>query len=380
VRSFALFALGRYFAAKVNKLNSAKKAETIVARALDGAIVERDRGDQGWDIRVLPRGASAPIALEVKWVGEGWPGDVRRLVSQLPEPWPENLVLVARQFSSGALEWLSARDANWVDETGRARIVGPGSLVVIRDLDRQLDRAPRQFRWSPSARSLGELLLAHPRPRIQVSDLARESGWSPAQVTTVLAGFDRAGWTRKVGAQRGPGAWRILADPDGFLSAWSAAIEEEPRKRRLGHRATRDAMALLSEALAPALDKATQWALSGWAGAEASAPFMTAVPTLHIYVAVDQFAGPLSEAMETAGVREVEEGARVVFWAADQRVLALAEQDGGLPVVSRPRLYADLSALGGRGHDAAEHLKSELIDPLHERVRREAEGSVAKAP
>jgi hypothetical protein len=335
---------------------------------------------EAWDILVQPRGASAPIALEVKWVGEGWPGDVRRLVSQLPEPWPENLVLVARQFSPGALEWLSARDANWADETGRARIVGPGGLVVIRNLDRQFERTPPQFRWSPSTRSVGELLLAHPRPRIQVGELAREGGWSPARVTTVLAQFDRAGWTRKLGTQRGPGAWRILADPDGLLSAWSAAIEAEPRKRRLGHRATRDAMTLLHDDLAPALEGATKWALSGWAGAEATAPFMTAVPSLHIYVAENQFAGPLSEAMEIAGVREVEEGARVVFWAADERVLALAARNDGLPVVSPPRLYADLSALGGRGHDAAEHVKSELVDPLHERVRREVEGMVADAP
>ncbi len=210
--------------------------------------------------------------------------------------------------------------------------------------------------------------------------LARECGWSQAQISTVLAGFDRAGWTRKLGAQRGPRAWRILAESDGLLSAWSAAVAEEPRKRRLGHRATRDAMILLHDALAPALEKGTKWGLSGWAGAEVRAPFMTAVPSLQIYVAEDQFAGPLSEAMETAGVREVEDGARVVFWAADERVLALADRDGGLPVVSPPRLYADLTALGGRGHDAAEHIKSELIDPLHERVRREADELVAQAP
>ena len=363
----------------MNNIGSAKNAEAIVARALDGAIVQSAQGADAWDVLVHPRGA-APIALQVKWVGEGWPGDVRRLASQLGEPWPGNLVLVARRFSPGAIEWLSARDANWADDTGRARIVGPGGLVVIRDHDPQFERARRPFQWSPSARSVGELLLARPRPRIQVGDLAREGGWSPAQVSNVLAEFDRAAWTQKLGAQRGPGAWRILADADGLLSAWSAAIEEEPRKRRLGHRATRDAMTLLHDALAPALQKTTKWALSGWAGAEVMAPLVTAVPTIHVYVAEDQFAGPLSEAMETAGVREVEEGARVVFNSADKRILALVERHGGLPVVSSPRLYADLSALGGRGHDAAEHVKTERIDPLHERVRRETERLADEAP
>jgi hypothetical protein len=33
--------------------------------------------------------------------------------------------------------------------------------------------------------------------------------------------------------------------------------------------------------------------------------------------------------------------------------------------VSAPRLLADLSSFGGRGGDAADHVKEELIDPLH---------------
>lgn len=280
-------------------------------------------------------------------------------------------MLVAREFSRGAVEWLTEREANWADETGRARIVGPG-LVVLRDADRRPERFPRHFRWSASSRSIAELLLARPRPQLRVTELAGEARWSPGQVTTVLSDFDTAGWTRKLGARRGTGAWRALADADGLLSAWSTAVEQEPRPVRLGHRATRDAMTLLREALAPA-PEATAWAVSGWAGADLAAPFTTVVPSLHVYVAEHDFAGPLSEAMQRAGLREVQEGARVVFWSTDARVLDLAEPATRLPVVSAPRLYADLLALGGRGEDAAEHVKSELIDPIHDRVRREGQ-------
>jgi hypothetical protein len=38
---------------------------------------------------------------------------------------------------------------------------------------------------------------------------------------------------------------------------------------------------------------------------------------------------------------------------------------GKMPVVSAPRLYADLSSLQARGQDAADHIKTLLIDPLH---------------
>lgn len=340
----------------------------MILRALDGTLVERGTADVAWDIVVRPRGADSLVALEVKWLGEGWPGDVRRLASFMPDTWPANLVLVAREFSPGALEWLSTREANWADETGRARIVGPGGLVVIREVARNAVATPRSFRWSPSALSVGELLLARPRPRIAVTEIAREAGWSPARVTAVLKAFDREGWTRKQGADRGPRAWRELDDPDALLASWSAGVAASPRQQRLAHRATRDAMALLHDALVPAFAD-LNWAVTGWAGTETAAPFLTTIPTVHVYVSEDQFAGPVSEAIEAAGLREVEEGARVTFWAADQRVLALSTRHSDIPVVSAPRLYADLSALGGRGHDAAEHVKSELIDPPHEQAR-----------
>lgn len=65
------------------------------------------------------------------------------------------------------------------------------------------------------------------------------------------------------------------------------------------------------------------------------------------------------------GLAEVEEGGRVTFWATYARTLKLVKRQHGIPVVSTPRLYADLSKLGARGQDAADHAREQLIDPLH---------------
>ena len=114
--------------------------------------------------------------------------------------------------------------------------------------------------------------------------------------------------------------------------------------------------------LAQALRSDMQWALSGWAGLELAAPFVTTVPV--IQVAVDANAlvdGRLREAMRSLGLREVEEGARIEFLALSAFSLSLSREFHGLPVVSPPRLYADLRALGGRGEEAAEHVRQELI-------------------
>jgi hypothetical protein len=105
--------------------------------------------------------------------------------------------------------------------------------------------------------------------------------------------------------------------------------------------------------------------VSEWAALELTAPFATTTPSLHIYVAEDDFAGALSGAIEGAGLREVDEGGRVTFWAADRRVLALASRHDDVPVASPPRIYADLAAFGARGQDTADHVRQQLIDPLH---------------
>lgn len=334
----------------------------------------------GADLLVHSRGGSW-IPIQVKWAGEGWPDDVRRAAGHLPDRWRPNLVLLARHLSPGAIEWLRERDANWADEAGQARILGPEGLLVIREpaIRRTDERRPRTFSWSPSGVSIAETILARPDESLRAKQLAHASEWSTPQVASVLQAFDAQGWTVKRGPARGRGAHRHLIDADAMLAAWSGALAEENRELRLAHRATRDVMALLRSELGAALDRHVSWAVSGWAGLELAAPFTTTIPSLHIYVAEEDFAGSLSAAIEKAGLREVQEGGRVSFWRADARALRLATRAHDIPVASAPRLYADLSAFGARGQDVADHVKRELIDPLHRAAHAGAEADSSKA-
>ena len=43
--------------------------------------------------------------------------------------------------------------------------------------------------------------------------------------------------------------------------------------------------------------------------------------------------------------------------------------------MSAPRLFADLSSFGGRGGDTADHVKEQLIDPLHRDRSTEEDGA-----
>ncbi|MGC1165780.1 MAG: hypothetical protein WA862_06705 [Solirubrobacterales bacterium] len=353
-----------------------KRWRKILASALEGVAVETAERDSGADVVVRTRDGRT-IALQTKWAGEGWPQDVRRVAAKHEGGWPTNLVLLARRFSPGSIEWLRDRDANWADEAGQVRILGPDGLIVIRE-PAQLPQdasASRVFTWSRSAIALAEVILAREDRPLRVAELAEAGDWSVAQAANVLKAFDGQGWTAKRGTTRGRGAHRELVDADEMLAAWSATVADVPRATRIAHRATRDLMALLRDDLGPALDHGAGWAVSGWAGLELIAPFATTTPSLHLYISDADFAGPLSNAIEEAGLREVDEGGRVTFWAADPRLLTLAERVDDIPVVSPPRLFADLTSFGGRGGDVADHVKDQLIDPLHPARTNAKEGA-----
>lgn len=338
----------------------------IVTDALDGLPVRPGRS-AGADLLIDT--GDATVAVTVKWAGEGWPEDVRRVAGDVPSPWPANLVLVARHLSPGAIEWLRERGANWADEAGQTRIVGPKGVIVIREpATARPRRSKRDFAWSPSAMSIAEAILAREDQPLRAASVAELTGWSVPQVAATLKSFDTQGWTAKRGPARGPSAHRELIDADAMLYAWSRALTGLPRKTRLAHRAGGDVMVFLRDELAPALDERVAWAASGWAALELRAPLMSSVPSLQVYVAEGDFTGPLSAAITVAGLREIDEGGRVEFWRADEHLLKLASSKDGVPVASAPRVFGDLMSIGGRGQDAAEHLKGELIDPLHRRA------------
>lgn len=339
----------------------------LIAGALEGVSIE----DAGIDpstgaTRLAIHGSAGSWQLSALWVGEGWPADVRNAFERLPPgPLPPELVLTARQFSPGALELLEERRANWVDESGNGRIDGPGLFLIRRTA--AAVQAPRStFSWSPSAIATAEALLARDwSAGVGTTELATLAHHSPAQVSQVLQAFDEKGWTVKYGPKRGPNARRELVDSEDLLDSWSRFLAEQEREPRLTHRTLRSPLDFLHGELSQALDREVRWAFSGWAAAHELAPLADTVPSLQIYVHEDDIAGPLDRAIKGAGLSDVAEGGRVAFFPAGDSALTLAQRGRAGPIVSTPRVYADLLALGGRGADAAVHLRDEALGNIH---------------
>jgi hypothetical protein len=300
------------------------------------------------------------------------------VLSEAPDPWRLDHVVVARDFSPGALRLLAERNANWAAESGEAHIVGPRGLFVIRHelpqvrsngigrADATALSLSRPFRWNRASIDVAEALLAQPRSPILNAELQRLTNWSASQVSKTLIEFDRRGWTEKIGTERGPRAARRLRDGDDLLREWAARVGSIERPTIEAHALMTDPIDFLRRELSVALGETLAWAASTWAALELEAPYATQVPVLHLYVPEEAMTdGSLDKALDRAKLRQVEEGGRVVFWGASPSTLRLASparSDNSVRVVSAPRLYADLLALGGRAADAAEHVRESILN------------------
>lgn len=331
-------------------------------RALDGLGVVESVESRDAQAHVLIRGRRHSYRLRALWAGPGWPADIDRATRQLGEEWPNDVVLVARSLSRGSREILNDRGASWVDASGDAHIVA-GDLLIVRESARQAGIGRRAFSWSPSALSIAEALLDRDSPHgVRTAELATMTGWSTPQVSQVLGAFDSNGWTTKWGPQRGAGASREIADGARMLEAWAEEVSAAKPDRRFAERIVNDPVEFLTRELAPVLDRhGIGWAVTGWAAAEQLAPFATALPALQVYVEESALRGPLTLTMRELPIHEVESGGRIEFRSADPHLLKLATRRNGLPLATAPRVFADLRALGGRGEDAAIHLRNEVI-------------------
>jgi hypothetical protein len=295
-------------------------------------------------------------------VGHGWPSEVRKALAAFEESVPPGTIFTAERFSPGATSILQSQRANWADEAGQARIVLSPGLLIVRDAVRTPEEEmPQTVRWYPSAIQIAERILHEQMTELHTGRLADQAGWSAAQVSKVLKMFDSLGWTQRRGGKSGRATRRDLIAPGPLLDSWASHVGQRRRRKQLGHVAPRDLLRFALEQLWDRLGRdRTDWALTTWAGLETTTPFATAVPVLHVYVSARRFSG-LNELMGASGVRQVEEGARVEFWEADFPILVQPGQPSGIPVISRPRLYADLLALGGRATEAAEHYRETAL-------------------
>lgn len=316
-------------------------------------------------------GASGPLLavragghqyeLPLIWAGDGFPQDVKRALGPAPHPRAMPAVLTARRLSPGARALAEAHGMSWLDGTGAARVLAPPALALVTRSSPQARPDPT-FHWSSSAGAVAELLLTFQTRGLldqgQVPPLASLTAnlpYSRAQISNVLNGFDKEGWTEKTGATRGPSARRELRDPGELLSAWTSWQLTRQSPQESFHAMWDDAAVFVSEVVVPALD-GRSWCMSGLLAAEHLAPFLSRTPSLQLYIDTDAYDDGIAALERTGQVTRTRTGARLHVLPAEPHVVALA-LPGPIPLASEVRIYADLLSVEGRAEQAAEHLR-----------------------
>jgi len=325
---------------------------------------------QAETLRIM-RGADSWL-FDPIWIGEGLPADVRRarnMVSHGEEAWARRgiPILTARRMSPGAREILNDERLSWADASGRAQISVPGELYITR-LDPVPADAGRPFKWSGAANAIAETLLtwAAQRPPEQrsyidrVATIAEAADVSLPHAARVLRHFDEQRYTAKSGAERGSTALREFRDPGRMLSDWagnyatngSGAIAEFHVPWREHDRS----LSMIATALA-----GSEWALTGIAAADLTAPYLTSIPVVEVYVPSHGAHWARNQLLSQEGVREVERGGRLRLLTEESYLFNLKRELAGLSLASPVRVYGDLLRQGGRAAEAAEVLRESSI-------------------
>lgn len=328
---------------------TASRAELAFLAVLPrSVVVSRPGSAEGKDLIVNGQ------ALEVKWLGEGRLGEVRRVLAD-PHRRPD--VVVARRLSPGARAELADAGVGWVDETGAAEIA-IGQIVVSRSgVERDEPRLPG---WTRSVLAVAEAALCG--VAATASAMQDATGLSTGSCVTALRALTDLGLL-EASAARGRNSARRVVDPGRLLDAYATAAPRLVRDVRLEVGVTwRDLAGGVRSAMRQWAKVGTEFAVTGQLAAELLAPYLTTVSTAEVYVSADTVLG-LEGVAVSAGLKPIEGGRLVLRPFPTVTANRLATDIDGLRVAPWPRVYVDLLHTGVRGEDAAEHLK----DTINER-------------
>jgi hypothetical protein len=263
---------------------------------------------------------------------------------------PDAELVVVERAPLGFQRAAEEAHLSYLDLQGRGRVVVPG-LVYLAEPRADLHGALRgtSSPFAPKASRVVRALLSDPETRWRLSDLAVLANLNPGNVHRALSALVDQGVV-----ERDADAY-VLADPGSLLEAW-AEQQQSPRERLFVPVEDRDLRASVHKWLDRLGDHAV---VSGELAAEELAPYLPAESaTIHVLDA-DRFAAlgiedrhPLAPSASPG---------RLLLDSADAGVGDFRSVKNGLPLASPQQIYVDLARDRGRGREAGEHLRRQLL-------------------
>lgn len=306
------------------------------------------------------------LELRAGWLAVPYPSGLRRLIAADPALQAVVVERVPRGLDAAAREM----GISYLDRRGRGRVVGPGFVYVAsplpvspadsgaRDLpgsagelpgSAQNPRAskPRVSPFAPKASRIVRALLARPEEDWRLSSLASEVDVDPGNAHRVLGALVDSGIVERDDDRY------FVPDPGSLLEAWAERARRP--KDRIQIR-----VAGIAEAVRDLVEMAGgEVVVSGELAAEMLAAHLPSKSALVHCLSSDAWNSLERRAEEWP--QSPGSSGRIQIDLADEGVGQFGSEVGGLRLPAPAQIYVDLARDRGRGREAAEHLRREVL-------------------
>ena len=274
-------------------------------------------------------------------------------------------VFVAPYISDAAAEVLRERGVGYLDLAGNGRLAFDGVYVERKgNPNRFSERSELRTLFSPKASRVLRVLLMHSHEPWRMTALAEEADVSLGLVAKVKPLLLDREWA--VDTAEG----LVLSDPNSALDAWAGGFRRRRSEARdyYGFGSVRE----IEERIAGSAEAlGARYALAEFSGTERIAPHVR-----YSRAAAYVETAALEKVAEHAELRTVETGPNVrLFEPYDDGVFLGRERLGDAEVAHPVQLYLDLQKAKGRGEEAADFLRRQVLEPMWtERHQRSSAG------
>jgi len=311
-------------------------------------------GHFDWEIKVhtTAGGPAIPIHIETKKriTPQEFLGFRQRVEQLAPK---ETVILCAPSISPRVAEMCRESGIGYLDVAGNCHIAAPGLFVHIEG--RQVPRQPRKASdlFAPKSSRIARVLLSDVKRGWQVQELAKEADVSLGLTSRIKQALLEEAYVESRDGRL------YVSSPRALLQAWQSRYELPERRWMYVMGQPKQFEGQIAD-WANANGK--RYALTGFSGAWRVAPMVGHnVTMLYVEPLADaQFA----ELTTHLGAKSVENGANLSLWLPrDDSVFYGMRTFKGRMVVSPLQLYLDLTALHGRGEEAAQEILERELEP-----------------
>lgn len=275
-------------------------------------------------------------------------------------------MVVAGSIPITEREAIERADLSWCDGRGAIHLAWPGGYVHIDRTTRR--RATEKARGAqglgPASIRAVQVLLEADGTEWTVAQLAQSAGISVGQAHTVLRVLEENDLLKRSG--RGPLQRSEITDRRAALD-WLAAFDRARRRPKgaatyLYARTPNEVLRRLADL---AEEAGLPFAVTGAAASNLlGTPVLTSVPVAHVRVGVLEAVDALHRlGLEHLDAEDAGRGANLELWT-DTGALGVfgAREIDGIRVAPNVRIWLDLSREGGRGEDAAQIFREQVLE------------------